>query len=519
MTTTDGHAAKVIAPVLIAGEEVPSDFAPVVNPARTSEIVGQYALGTAHHIDLAVAAAVAAFPQWSALTAGERAEYMLRAADLIEVGLEDRAALLTREQGKVLWESKLDVGGAPMMLRYFAGLAEETDRLTEAAVTTARGNAVLRYVPVGPVGIITPWNTPVYLAFGAIAPALIAGNTVVVKLPEEVPLALSETLRLLADVLPTGVVSAVPGLGEVAGAALALHPDIRHLSFTGSIETGKSVMRGASMNLKTLGMELGGNDPAIVLADTKITEPLLSEFMAGVFSSSGQICFNVKRIYVEQPLYKEFVEAFSEKASRIVVGNGLDPRSTIGPLTTKAGFDRLVALRESAESRGATVTPVGHKLDAGGWDDGYFMLPTIVTSIDARDDLVTGEQFGPVIPILPFSNVEDAIAAANDTEYGLAASVWSSDVDRARDVARRVQAGNVFINVHRVGASPMQVPFGGMKQSGLGRNHGMQAVTNSMEEQAIIDFDDTSHMPGAREWQDFGPDDVIIPSPIQEPNE
>ena len=186
-TTDETTAPATVAPVLIAGEEVPSDFAPVLNPARTDEIVGEYALGTAHHVDLAVAAAIAAFGRWSALTAGERAEYLLRAADRIEVGLAARAVLLTREQGKVLWESRLDVGGAPMMLRYFASLAAETDRLGEAAAATSRGNAVLRHVPVGPVGIITPWNTPVYLAFGALAPALLAGNTVVVKLPEEAP--------------------------------------------------------------------------------------------------------------------------------------------------------------------------------------------------------------------------------------------------------------------------------------------------------------------------------------------
>jgi aldehyde dehydrogenase len=297
----------------------------------------------------------------------------------------------------------------------------------------------------------------------------------------------------------------VPGVGEVAGAALAAHPDIRRLSFTGSIESGKSVMRNASGNLKNLGMELGGNDPAIVLGDARITESLMSEFMAAVFSSSGQICYNVKRIYVERSVYGDFVEAFTETASRIVVGDGLDSRSTIGPLTTKAGFDRLVALRESAKSRGASVNIVGHRLDPAGWDAGYFMLPSIVTSIGARDELVTDEQFGPVIPILPFDRVDDAVAQANDTEYGLAASVWSADVERAREVARRLQAGNVFINVHRVGASPMEVPFGGMKQSGVGRNHGLRAVKDGMEEQAIIDFGDTSHMPGSREWQDFGP--------------
>ena len=230
----------------------------------------------------------------------------------------------------------------------------------------------------------------------------------------------------------------------------------------------------------------------------------MSEFMAAVFSSSGQICYNVKRIYVERSAYGDFVDAFTQTASRIVVGDGLDPRSTIGPLTTRAGFDRLVGLREATKSRGASVQVVGHQLDPDGWNAGYFMLPSIVTSVGARDELVTDEQFGPVIPDPPVRCVDDAVAQANDTEYGLAASVWSSDTERARDVARRLQAGNVFINVHRVGASPMEVPFGGMKQSGVGRNHGLRAVKDGMEEQAIIEFGDTSHMPGSREWKEFG---------------
>ena len=501
MTTNPTNTTSSRAPVMIGGEEIASDFAPVLNPARTAEVVGEYALGNQRHVDLAVAAAVDAFGPWAAMPVAERAACLLRAADLIEAGADDRATLLTREQGKVLWESRLDVGGAPMMLRYFACLAQELEQLIESPVVSARGNAVLRYLPVGPVGIISPWNTPVYLAFGAIAPALIAGNTVVVKLPEEVPLALSDTLRVLASVLPPGVISSVPGLGVDAGAALAAHRDIRKISFTGSIDTGKSVMRAASGNLKNLGMELGGNDPAIVLADTDITDDLLSEFLAGVFSSSGQICYNVKRIYVEQALHAEFTEALIAAASKIVVGDGLDPRSTIGPLTTKAGFDRLTSLRAAVETRGATVHTVGSQLDPGTWGDGHFMLPSVVTGVDARDELVTSEQFGPIIPVISFTDPTEVVAQANDTEFGLAASVWSQDIERARDLARGLHAGNVFINVHRVGASPMEVPFGGMKQSGVGRNHGMRAVTDCMEEQAIIEFADTSHMPGAQQWR------------------
>lgn len=488
------------APVLIGGRERLSDFAPVVNPAHTDEVVGEFALGTKEHVDAAVDAATSAMAHWSTLSAVERAGYLLRAADLLEAGSAERAALLTREVGKVLWESRVDVGGAPLMLRYYASLADEVERLREAPINSTRGHAVLRRVPAGPVGIITPWNTPVHLGFMALAPALIAGNTAVVKVPEEAPLALSDGLQILAAVLPQGVLSIVPGVGEVAGAALAAHPGVRHLSFTGSIETGKSVVRAGSGNLKTLSLELGGNDPAIVLDDVEINERLLSEFLAGIFSLSGQICYNIKRIYVDQSRYEEFSDALTAAASTIVVGDGLEPKSTMGPVTTKAGYDRLRSLADEVVARGAKVRTVGQKLAPENWDKGYFILPSVVTNVDSRDELVTGEQFGPVIPVLPFANIDDAVRMANDTEYGLAASVWSSDVERARAVARGLEAGSAFVNVHRVGASPMDVQFGGMKQSGLGRNHGMRAVLAGMEEQVLIHFDDTADFPGATEW-------------------
>ena len=490
------------APVRIAQEQVESSFAPVLNPARATEVVGEFALGTARHVDLAVSSATLAFADWAALAVHERAELLLRAADRIETGSADRAVLMTREQGKVLWESRLDVGGAPMMLRYYAGLADEIAGLEEMPVPTSRGNALLRHVPVGPVGVISPWNTPVYLAFMAIAPALMAGNPVIVKLPEEVPLALSDALRVLGDVLPPGVLGEVPGLGAEAGEALTSHAGVRRISFTGSIETGKRVMRSAAGNLKNLGMELGGNDPAIVLDDVEITDALLTEFLAGVFSSSGQICYNIKRIYVQQPRYHEFVEAFTEAASRIEVGDGLDSRSNIGPVTTRAGFDRLTVLRDRVAADGAKVNVVGHQLEPDRWDEGYYLLPTVVSDIRDDDALVSAEQFGPIIPILPFVGADEVTARANSTEYGLAASVWSADVPRARDIGRRLEAGSVFVNVHRVGASPMEVPFGGMKQSGVGRNHGMRAVLDSLEEQAVVDFARTSSLPGTDQWAD-----------------
>ncbi|ROO87590.1 aldehyde dehydrogenase [Actinocorallia herbida] len=489
----------MIAPILVDGVEVQAPLAPVLNPARTSEVVGEYAMGGTREADLAVEAARAAFPSWSALPATERASYLRKAADAIETEVDRLAVLITREVGKVLPESHGDVAGAPSLLRYFASLAERIDAETAVEVAYS-GRAAIRHAPMGPVVVIAPWNTPVYLAFMALAPALMAGNTVVVKPPEEAPLALSEVLGLLARTLPRGVVGSVPGLGREAGAALTAHPAVRKVLFTGSIATGREVMRSAAATIKNVGMELGGNDAALVLRDAEIGDATVRELVAGVFGLSGQICYNVKRIYVHADRFTEFVDAFTALTARIVVGDGLDPRSTIGPVTTRAGYERVLGLRDEAAASGAKVAVVGTKLDPAGWDKGHFILPSIVTGLDPEAPLVADEQFGPVIPILPFSTEDEAVRLANDSEFGLAASVWSTDTERAWALARRLEAGSAFINVHRVGASPMSVPFGGFKQSGLGRNHGLESVFSCMEPQAVVQLDDAGEIPGTARW-------------------
>lgn len=264
------------------------------------------------------------------------------------------AETLTREVGKVLPESRGDAAGAVSLTRYFASLAAAVDAERPVELPLP-GRGVLRYVPSGPAGIISPWNTPIYLTFLAVAPALIAGDTVVVKPPEDAPLAVTAALSVLAGALPPGVVNIVPGRGDEAGAALAAHPAVRKILFTGSVETGKRVLHAAADTVKNVGLELGGNDAALVLRDAAIGPDLIRELIAGVFGMSGQVCYGVKRIYVDASRLAKFTGAFTELAARIVVGDGLDPRSTIGPVTTRAGYEKVLSLRAASAIAGAQV--------------------------------------------------------------------------------------------------------------------------------------------------------------------
>ncbi|MBB3674546.1 aldehyde dehydrogenase family protein [Modestobacter versicolor] len=492
--TAPDDAVPHEAAVLVAGQRLASDFQPVVNPARLSEVIGRVALGTAEHVDQAVAAAAAAFPAWSQLSPHERAARLGDAAAAITAAAGPLAELLTREQGKVLWESRVDVGGAAHILGYYTGLA---DRLAEDEVfrSDARGTIWSGRRPMGVTGVIVPWNSPVYLAFLGIAPALLAGNTVVVKPSELAPLTLSAVLRVLADALPEGVVGVVPGGGE-AGAAIAAHHGIRKVFFTGSTATGQQVMRAAAGNLKNISLELGGNDPAIVLESAVVDDRLVDELVQSVFTASGQICFNVKRIYVHRSHHDEFVERYTAAVDRLVVGDGLDPRSTMGPVNNRPQFERVKGLLERTRAAGATVTTLGRRLDPDTWDDGYFLQPTVVTDVEPGAELVTCEQFGPVVPVLPFDTDDEAVALANDSEFGLAASVWSQDREHALRVARRLECGSVFLNVHRIGASDVSMPFGGFKGSGIGRGHGITALEACTELQTIADHVDVSGFPG-----------------------
>lgn len=440
-------------------------------------------------VERAVRSSTVAYPVWASIAAEERAAMMLAAADALDASVEERARLLCQEHGKPLSEALMDAGGASKILRYYAGLAEQF--ATPVVTEDHRGRIIRRRIPYGPTAVIAPWNAPIYLSMLMIAPTLVAGNTVVAKPSEMVPLACFDTLETLAKHLPEGVLNVVFGDATI-GAALAAHPAIARISFTGSIPTGRALLEIAAQSIKPVSLELGGNDPALILEGARITDELIDELVKGVYSGSGQICYNVKRLYVHTSHYADFVDRFCSAVDELVVGDGLAPETTLGPVATVPQHDAVTSLLRRAEEGGAEVHRLGRPLDASAWDDGLFILPSVVTRAQADAEIVACEQFGPTVPIVPFEEESEAIRLANASDFGLAASVWDEDVDHAFEVAEQVDAGSVFVNIHRVGASDVSMEFGGRRQSGLGRGHGYVAVEEASEIKVIAQRTDMS---------------------------
>lgn len=485
---------KPSASVVINKEIIDAPSVPVYNPARCHEVVGHVSRTPVELVEKAIESADQAVAEWGRLAVHERADMIEQALDGWNATAHERAVLLSREQGKVLWEAVADTRGPEIISRYFIDHAAAV-----LAATTShddRGRIETHRVPYGPTAVIVPWNTPVYLSFQHIIPALIAGNTVLVKVPDNAPLAVSQTIEQLIEVLPTGVLHLVPGLGTEVGSVLSSHPKIRQVLFTGSLGVGQTILRASADTIKNVGLELGGNDPAVILPDAPITEEMIDEIVRGVFSLSGQICFNIKRIHVHEAQLDEFTTRFKAAVDEIRVGDAMDPETTMGPVNNKKEFDRLMALADDVRASGATVTVHGSKVDPDTWEAGYFMLPHVVTDIDPELLLVQEEQFGPMIPILGYSDLDSIIAELNTSDFGLGASVWSPDSDYAFDVAARLEAGTVFVNVHRIGASDMTVPFGGMKLSGLGRTHASDILLECTEPQVRIERMDKDKLPG-----------------------
>jgi len=478
-TLTDSTARLLVDGATVSGERTE-----VRNPARLADVVGSYERAGAAVAEAAVDAAHRAFPRWAATPAAERAARILAGTEAVEADIDGLARLLTREHGKILADATAELTNTVKTLRYYAGLADYVER--EERIDDHRGRIIERRVPMGVTAVIVPWNYPVLLATLMYAPALMAGNTVVLKLPDNAPLALSAVLHRLAAELPAGVLNVLAGPGREVGVHLTTHPRVRRVSFTGSTETGRTIMRDASANLKTLGLELGGNDPAIVLESATVDDKLVGGLVRGAFMTTGQVCYAPKRLYVHRSRYADFVDAFVAAADRIVVGDGLDGRVSMGPLNNEQQYRTVVDLVEESRREGADVRTVGSLLGTDG-DDGYFLRPTIVTGLRNESALVQQEQFGPALPILAFDDEDEVVGLANDSEYGLAASVWSQDAEHAFDLARRIQAGSVFVNVHRVGASDPSMPFGGFKQSGIGRGHGQIALDEASEIQILAD--------------------------------
>ncbi|WP_166997407.1 aldehyde dehydrogenase family protein [Paramicrobacterium fandaimingii] len=438
----------------------------ITDPA-TGEVVGQAPIHTVADLDAAVKRAASAQSDWAALGHSTRSELMLAAADAIDASAEALAQLLTREQGKPLNgpNARFEVGGASGWLR----AAASTPLDSQTVIDDGESHAVLHYRPIGVVGAIGPWNWPMMISVWQIAPALRMGNTVVVKPSEYTPLSVLALVTVMNEVLPGGVLQVVTGDREV-GARLSSHPDIDKLMFTGSTATGKAIIRSSADTVKRLTLELGGNDAGIVLPDVD-PAAIAQDLFWGAFINTGQTCAAMKRLYVHDSVYDAVVDELAAVAASMPMGVGTDENNVLGPLQNKSQFDIVSRLVEEARASGARVV-MGGNPDADG--PGYFYPTTLVADVNNDNALVQEEQFGPALPIIRYSDVDEALAMANGLDVGLGASVWSSDRDAAREVAAQVEAGTVWINSHG-GVHPM-IPFGGVKQSGYGLEFGVEGL-------------------------------------------
>lgn len=443
----------------------------VIDPA-TGEPFAEAPDCSREQLEAAMDAAAAAWPSWSSDSA-DRPAVMRKAADAVRGVADDIAALLTSEQGKPLHEAKGEVLSVATKFEYFADLAPHEPVLHD----DERRRVRVRRRSVGVVSAITPWNYPVGIAAIKLAPALRAGCTVVLKPSPFTPLATLALGRVLNEVLPPGVLNVVSG-GDDLGAWMVAHPTPRKVSFTGSTSAGKAVARTAMADLKRVTLELGGNDPAILLDDFD-ADAYAERLFWGAFANNGQVCVAAKRVYAPRRLYGAVVDALTEYARTVRVGPGTSPGVQLGPLATRPQYDRVVELAASVVAEGGRYTTGGRPVDG----EGYFFEPSIVCDLGDEARLVREEQFGPLLPILAYDDLDDAVRRANDSSFGLGASVWGIDLDRATAVAERIESGTVWINTH-IAPAP-DIPLSGMKQSGLGVENGIWGLEEYTELQLL----------------------------------
>ncbi|WP_258000506.1 aldehyde dehydrogenase family protein [Bacillus sp. Marseille-P3661] len=437
------------------------------DPGRISDMVARVSIGTKEHVDMAVQAAYSAFESYRKSSVEERIELMIEAADRIEKEKLNLATTLVREQGMLLEITLEDVSNAIATIRNHCLIVKD---FFKARVYEDENSWVsLEKRPVGVVGAIVPWNAPMALTFSKVAPALLTGNTIVVKPSSNAPVAVTQALKIAASIFPPGVINIVLGSGSEVGAAIPKHPLIRKVAFTGGTAAGQEVMKDAASTIKNVSLELGGNDPAIILDDVNPAE-MIPKLIKGAFRRSGQVCFAIKRVYVPKTIYHSFYDTLCQFVDEYKVGHGLDNRSTFGPVNNESQYKFIKQLIEKTKQSQAIVQELGSKVEPGEWNNGYYLLPMVVKDVDPTHELVTCEQFGPIVPVVPYDTVEQVIKMANQTEFGLSSSVWSNDFERALQISREIEAGLTYINGH--GQSQLgkkYIPFGGVKQSGLGR--------------------------------------------------
>ena len=459
----------------------------VYNPARPDEVVGTILRGTPEDVDAAVTAARRAQGAWSRLTHVERAAQLEQALAKVGADIDARARVFVRENGKTFEEAKGELQGVLSRQRLTLALAPELDQERELA--GQNGRTFVRRRAFGVVVSIVPWNSPVSLAFTQIISALLAGNTVVLKPPETCPLALCRTIELAASALPPGIISLVTGLPDEIGERLTTHPDVGKIGFTGSIASARSIMAKAAQSIKSLNLELGGNDPALVLDDFDLSDEMINRMVNSTYRMTGQVCMAIKRVYVPASLHDRFVGAFSRAVDNIVVGDGLEPVVTMGPLHTERGLTRARGLVEDARRRGADVREFGRVNDDGAFEHGWFMRPMVVTGLPDDAPMMVEEQFCPALPIVAYDDVDSALARANDSIYGLGASVWGGNPDQAGRIGRQLEAGTVWINTHGTQNINRNAPYGGIKQSGIGRKAGIEGVQEYTQIQTVTMFE------------------------------
>ncbi len=469
--------------MLIAGERLAGDGRDVIESIDPGSglRLGAVPAGTAADIDQAVSSAKRALKgPWADLLPRERGRLLWQAGEAIRQQAKRLGPIETLDSGKPLREGIASVERTADFFCYYAGLV---DKLEGTSIPLGSHKVCFtERCPHGVTGHIVPWNVPISMVARGIAPALACGNTAVVKPAEDTPF----TAILLAEVLqeaglPRGVVNIVPGRGSEAGQALAEHPDVAHLTFTGSVATGKKVMTAAAGHLASVTLELGGKSPHLVLKDADL-EKTATDVLAGAFKNAGQICSAGTRLLVERPIHADLLERLVEGCRAIHLGHGLD-NPDMGPLISSRQFQTVVGFVERARGRGMSLATGGLPARVKDCEGGFFFEPTIADNVAADDELAQAEVFGPVLSVIPVDGVEDAIEIANGTSYGLAAGIHTKDISKALRFARSVEAGQVFVNgYHSAGDT---VPFGGMKQSGIGREKGLAALDAYCETKAV----------------------------------
>ena len=459
----------------------------IYNPARPTELVGQAAAATEQDVDDAVRAAHAAFPAWAKLSYAERAAMMRQVAQMLGADQQELAArsrLFTREHGKIARETMIELSRLGERFEQAASFAEALDKDEE--IRGAHLDTLLHRQPRGVAALVVPWNWPLAILGCKLPQALVAGNCVVVKPSANSALVPSITLHKIAAMLPPGVVNILTGSASRIGDPLIGHRLVRNVNFTGSVDIGRHVMRVAAEHITPVTLELGGNDAGLILQDAKLDQAAFERLYWGVFGSSGQICMALKRMYVHESRYDEVVQGFTEQCEKAVVGDGLLSETTMGPVNNAKQLRVVTDMIAEARAKGADVRECGQVPDEelyhGG---GYFQKPTLVYDADPSLSLVKDEQFGPALPIMRFKTEAEAVALANDSEFGLCSSVWTEDADRAVHLSQQIEAGYTYLNGHGPTVQDGLGPFGGFKMSGIGRNMGREGVLAFTESHCI----------------------------------